>query len=111
MHPKKVEIRENIAGGVGFIKLEHLMDGKLSDKCRMFSCVTIRPGESIGNHPHYGETETYYITSGCGTYYDNGVERSVAAGDVLHCKDGDNHGIKNTGNTDLVFIALILLTN
>ena len=30
------------------------------------------------------------------------------AGDVTFCKDGDGHGVKNTGTEDLVFVALIL---
>jgi len=32
----------------------------------------------------------------------------VEPGDVLYCDDGSGHGIKNTGDEDLVFLALIL---
>ena len=110
MEGKRVEIRENIAGGKGFIKLEHLMSEKIADNCRMFASVTVKPGDSIGNHPHNGETETYYIISGDGIYTDNGKEYPVKVGDTVHCKDGDSHGIRNEGTADLVFIALILMT-
>ena len=41
-------------------------------------------------------------------YDDNGKAVSAEAGDVFFCKDGDGHGLKNTGEEDLSFVALIL---
>ena len=41
-------------------------------------------------------------------YEDNGKAIPAEAGDVFFCKDGDGHGIKNTGTEDLTFVALIL---
>ncbi len=43
-----------------------------------------------------------------GDYNDNGVIRPVKAGDVTFTPDGKGHGMKNTGDTDLVFMALII---
>ena len=70
--------------------------------------VTLKPGCSIGEHPHHGETETYYLLSGKGEYTDNGVARPVEAGEITFCEDGNTHGLKNTGEEDLVFMALII---
>lgn len=68
-------------------------------------------GCSLGYHEHHGETETYYILSGEGEYDDNGVKRPVKAGDITITPDGKGHGLTNTGDTDLVFMALIILTD
>jgi mannose-6-phosphate isomerase-like protein (cupin superfamily) len=71
--------------------------------------VTLEPGCSLGFHMHYGESETYYILTGEGEYNDNGTSwRHVKAGDITFTPDGRGHGLANTGNTDLVFMALII---
>ena len=88
---------ENVAGGAGYIMKEELINE-----------VTLKPGCEIGYHEHHGETETYYLTKGAGIYNDNGKEYPVEVGDVTFCADGNGHGIKNAGEEDLVFVALIL---
>lgn len=100
---------EHVNGGAGFIMKEALIKGEeLGEHCKMFSRVTIKPGCELGYHEHHGETETYYVISGSGMYDDNGKAVPLEAGDVTFCKDGDGHGVKNTGAEDLVFVALIL---
>ena len=92
---REVVKAEHVGGGAGFIMKEALLSGEeLGRYCRMFSKVT--------------ETETYYILSGKGMYDDNGKAIPAEPGDVFYCKDGDGHGMKNTGTEDLIFIALIL---
>ena len=89
--------------------IEKLLEGeRLSGKVTLFAKVTILPGDELPYHEHHGETETYYILSGTGMYEDNGKAIPAEAGDVFFCKDGDGHGIKNTGTEDLTFVALIL---
>lgn len=63
---------------------------------------------SLGYHEHHGESETYYILTGEGNYDDNGRIRPVKAGDVTFTPDGCGHALTNTGDTDLVFMALII---
>ena len=46
--------------------------------------------------------------TGHGTYDDNGEKQPANPGDLFLCKDGDAHGIKNTGDEELTFMALIL---
>ena len=75
----------------------------------MFAEVTIAPACSLGYHEHHGESETYYIIKGQGEYDDNGTKRPVTVGDKTFTPDGWGHGIANTGDEDLVFMALIQL--
>ena len=107
---RKIETVEKVNGGAGFIMKEALLSTEeLGNHCKMFSKVTLKPNCELGHHEHHGETETYYILSGKGMYDDNGKAVSIEAGDVVYCKNGDGHGVKNTGGEDLVFVALILV--
>lgn len=105
---REVIRKDNVNGGAGHILVESIInDEEKGPNCRMYSQVTLKPGCEIGVHEHKGESETYYILQGNGLYEDNGEEYPVTAGDAMFCKNG-THGIKNTGNCDLVFMALIL---
>ncbi|MCL2865740.1 MAG: cupin domain-containing protein [Lachnospiraceae bacterium] len=106
---RKVENIDRPFGGAGFVSMEHLIgQEEMGSAGRLFASVTLKPFCEVGHHEHHGESETYYILSGEGMYEDNGVALPASSGDVFFCKDGDGHGIKNTGSKDLVFIALIL---
>ncbi|MDD5968684.1 MAG: cupin domain-containing protein [Candidatus Fimousia sp.] len=106
----KIERVEHMAGGEGHVIIKRILGEKeLNGKCRMYAQVTLEPGCSLGYHEHHNESETYYILSGQGEYNDNGTTRPVAAGDVTFTPDNCGHGLANTGDTDLVFMALIIL--
>ena len=106
MEIKKVE---NMHGGEGHVIIKRLLDEKqLNGKCGLYAEVTIEPGSSLGYHEHHGESETYYILSGKGIYSDNGELRMVEAGDVTFTPDGKGHALTNSGDEDLVFMALII---
>ena len=109
MSELKVERKENMCGGEGHILIKHILGEKeLNGKCGLYAEVTIEPGCSLGYHEHHNESETYYILRGEGDYNDNGVIRPVKAGDVTFTPDGKGHVMKNIGDTDLVFMALII---
>ena len=100
---------EKPSGGEGYILKEALLGAEeLGAHCKMFSKVTLPPHSELGHHEHHGETETYYILSGEGIYEDNGTKIPAKPGDVFFCKDGDGHGIRNDGEEDVGFAALIL---
>ena len=106
----KTERVENMAGGKGHVLIKRILGEKeLNGKCRMYSQVTLEPGCSLGHHIHHNESETYYILKGEGVYNDNGTSCPVKAGDITFTPDGKGHGLENTGDTDLVFMALIIL--
>ncbi len=105
-----VETHEHKFGAEGFITVRNLTDGdeELNKKGRVFAHTTLLPGCGIGFHIHEGESETYYIYSGTGEFNDNGTLVPVAAGDVTFTPSGTGHGLRNTGDTPLEVIALIL---
>ena len=74
----------------------------------MYTQVVMPEGSDLAFHVHEGESETYYILTGTGIYNDNGTKYPVKAGDVTFTPDGKGHGMKNIGDTDLVFMALII---
>ena len=75
---------------------------------RLFADVYLDPGAEIDYHPHEGESEAYYILEGEGIYRDGDDIYPVSSGDVTVCLSGSSHGLKNTGDIPLRFIALIL---
>lgn len=103
---------EAMCGGKGHVLIKHILGEKeLNGKCGLYAEVTLEPGCSLGYHEHHGESETYYILTGEGNYDDNGRIRPVKAGDVTFTPDGCGHALTNTGDTDLVFMALSLKTD
>lgn len=102
--------KEQNPQGVDKMTLTHLTDfaGK-NPKLRTFARVSLNPGEEVPFHVHRGECEYYYILSGTGSYDDNGTQVEATAGMVTFTPNGTGHGIRNTGSTQLEFMALILL--
>ena len=107
---KTVTRAERKFGADGFIRVASLTetDAELNHKGRVFAHTTVLPGNGIGYHTHQGESEIYYIYSGCGEYNDNGCITTVGPGDVAITPDGTGHGIKCIGTEPLELIALIL---
>jgi mannose-6-phosphate isomerase-like protein (cupin superfamily) len=69
---------------------------------------TLTPGSGLGYHQHENNEELYVILSGQGTFIDNGnVEKLVGPGDMTLTLKGESHGLTNTGNEPLRFLAAI----
>jgi len=105
----KKETVNNLRGGNGYVEITKFLEKEeFHDKGRMFSKITIKPGNSIGLHQHVGDCETFYVSKGEGKVYDNGIEEVIKTGDVLYTDNNESHSVENTGTTDLELIALIL---
>lgn len=63
----------------------------------------LHPGAAIGYHLQK-EDEIYYILSGSGVMQMNGKEFPVNPGDAILTRPGSSHGLKQTGDSDLVLI-------
>lgn len=63
----------------------------------------LHPGAAIGYHLQK-EDEVYYMLSGTGVMQMNGKEFPVAAGDAILTRPGSSHGLKQTGQDDLVLL-------
>ena len=86
----KIRREEHMAGGNGHVIIKEILDAEqLNGKCGLYAQVTLEPGCSLG-------------------YHDNGTYRPVKAGDITFTPDNHGHALANTGNTDLVFMALII---
>lgn len=106
---KRQEIKKNMRGGNGEIEITHIAESEiLGENCRMFSQITVKPGDSIGEHQHVGEQEIFYFVQGNGTVIDDGKQFDIGPGDVMVTPDHSSHSVINTGDADLVFMALIL---
>ena len=89
--------------------LTDLADFDASDpKIKAYALVQLKPGEAVDYHMHIGESETYFILSGKGIYNDDGNKIDITSGLVTFTPSGHGHGIKNTGDEMLVFIALVV---
>lgn len=103
------EVRENMRGGDGSVKICHLVNAdELYDKGRLFATLTLEQNCGIGYHTHDTDCEIFHILQGDAEYSDNGEIKKVTAGDVLICKKGEGHSIKNIGKTPVVLTALIV---
>lgn len=108
---EKISIRKPAPfNGTGEITVRNLLNGpeEMSQKGRVFGHTTVYPGSAIGYHIHTGDSETYYILSGHGSYNDNGTMVEVGPGDVTHCAPGEGHGLTCLGEEPIEMIALIL---
>ena len=100
---------EGAYGGAGYILKEALItEAQMGEHCTMFHNVTIPVDCELGYHEHHGNTEAYYMLTGKGLYTDDDKQYEIEAGDVVFCEEGHGHGLKNTGDVDITFVALVL---
>ena len=101
--------RENMRGGKGAVQSVNIFEGEELPKTRVFSVLTIQPGDSIGAHPHTGEGEVYLILEGAATVTEDGVDYVLKAGDAEYCSNGQTHAIANHTDAPVTFLAIVIL--
>lgn len=103
-------IKKNVAGGNGLIEIKELATKEqMYNHCRMFAHVIIQPGHSLGDHPHTGETEFYYVLKGNPHFNDNGTIVTLSPGDCTATSNGEVHGLANNTDEVVEIIAFIPL--
>jgi len=105
----RIEERDNMRNGPGSVVIQHILEKEQLHHARLFSKITLQPGDGIGSHAHTGETEYYYILEGTGKVTEDDGEKTVSTGDVVITGNGESHSIINTGAVTLKFIAVIIL--
>ena len=105
----KFEIRENMRGGNGNVKIEHLFDyqNELKSSPRLLAKLTLEPGVSIGFHEHFDEEEVFYIANGTAEFFDGTEKHILHKGDSSLTGNG-GHSLANIGEDNLEVIAVIL---
>jgi len=87
-----------------------LEEEQMHGKAKVFARVVLRPGSMAPLHRHEGSFEAFYILTGKGEVNDNGVIAEVKVGDVVFTDDAESHSIRNIGETNLEYIALVINT-
>ena len=100
-------VREFMRGGKKHVNLTQLSN-QLPERMRMFNVLTLIPGASIGYHVHENETEMFYFLEGNGRVQDDDQFHDVTAGDSMATFSGHGHSVENTGDTNLVILAVIV---
>ena len=100
-----------IAEGKGEIILHHKFEREqLFEKSRLVAEVTIRPGHSIGMHPHDHDAEIYYMLSGALVSVNpDGSEEPFLPGDAMLTGAGDSHSVRNDTEKDAKMLAIVML--
>ena len=65
------------------------------------------PGQSHALHAHSGMDKVYHVLEGEGVFLLQGRELPMAAGDLLVAPDGVPHGVRNTGASRLLVLAIL----
>ena len=82
---------EHVNGGDGYIVREAMVTSEeVGEACKMYAKIHLDPGCEVGYHYHHGETESYFILTGHGTYDDNGENsRQILA--ICSCVKTEMH--------------------
>ena len=106
---QRPEVRENVRGGIGALDFVNIFEkDELSGKANMFAEVTLKPGDTIGEHPHGTEGEIYIVKSGTATVTDCGETFELGVGDAMWTTGGETHSVANKTNENLVIYAIVL---
>lgn len=73
-----------------------------------FSYGRVAPAGETTPHSHH-ESEVFIVIKGHGSVIGGGQELPIQQGSVIVCEPFDNHTIRNTGDTELVFVDLYFL--
>lgn len=65
------------------------------------------PGQSHALHAHAGMDKVYSVVEGEGVFLLEGRELPMRAGDLLVAPEGVPHGVRNTGNSRLLVLAIL----
>lgn len=95
-------IQENFKGGEKSYKANIFFDGT-----NRIMRGTLIPGASIGLHTHEADCEVIFYLEGSGVAIYDGKEERVGAGMCHYCSKGHEHTLKNDGDVDLVFYAVV----
>ncbi len=99
---------QDVAGGKGVMYRDKLLLGdRLGGTTTTVSRIVLEPGTSLGYHQHVGDNEMYYILEGNARYTENDIEYNLVPGDMAFCEEGSFHGIVNSGDEIMSFMAVI----
>lgn len=106
-----VSVKEHLQGGSGSVECTVVVPRSSMIHARLFNLLRLCKGDSIGVHEHHDEVEYYYILKGEGIVSGPNGDEVANVGDVVITGWGASHAIRNDGDEDLVFLAVISTEN
>ena len=73
----------------------------------MIGLNAFEPGQTHALHAHAGMDKMYYVLEGEGLFLLEGRELPATAGDLLVAPEAVPHGVRNTGRTRLLLLAVL----
>ena len=99
---------EKLYGGEEITQTNHVIEGnELRAKSELFGKVILKKNATVGVHQH-SSFEVYYILRGRGILIENDEVMEVKEGDTIYTSNNQKHCLKNIGNDDLEFIAVVI---
>ena len=65
------------------------------------------PGQQHALHAHAGQDKVYHVLEGEGLFLLDGRELAMKPGDLLIAPEGVPHGVRNTGASRLLVLAIL----
>ena len=65
------------------------------------------PGQQHALHAHRGQDKAYHVLEGTGVFLLEGRELAMKPGDLLIAPEGVPHGVRNTGTSRLLVLAIL----
>jgi len=97
-------------GGVGDYFVRTLLQDIPGSAFKYVRDLILYPGASIGEHPHEGDDEIYFVVSGNGVMIVDGQEQAVGPGAAVLTLSGSRHSLRNTGDSDLRILVVCART-
>jgi quercetin dioxygenase-like cupin family protein len=100
-----------IADGKGETIIRHKFEREqMFGRSRLAAELIIRPGHSVGMHPHADDVEIYYMLSGAlVSMNSDGSEEPFLPGDAMLTGGGEVHGVRNDTDKDAKMLAIVML--
>jgi len=102
------EVAESVRGGQGIAYAHKLLDIFPGSAIKSIGLVRLEAGASVGEHSHTNEEDFYFCVSGTGVVLDNGVEYPFTPGTLQITRHGESQAIRNTGETELIFLGALI---
>jgi quercetin dioxygenase-like cupin family protein len=80
----------------------------LFDSAKYFcDLYCLKPGQDQRVHSHAESDKIYFVLRGRGVFHIAGEEKELGTGEIVIAKPGQDHGVKNASNDDLVLLVFM----
>ncbi len=95
----------SIADSVAFSE-EKMKKNALFDSPHLFyDAYCLLPGQAQKVHAHEGSDKVYYVLRGTGSFTVGEEERDLGEGNAVLASAGDQHGVRNETQEELVLLV------